>query len=260
MKSVHICTIYNRADQYHDMLKSLKAAGFTEDRCRYSGFDNSNHNSFDPYATISRVMASTEEPYIFFCHQDILLNQGHGYDILMARLHQLDELDPNWAVAGNAGISAKYKPVIRITDTGHSPNWKGSWPQLVIALDENLLILRKGMGVHCTASLWGFHFYGPDVCLNALVRGMSCYAIDFHVTHLSKGSFSTEFWEAKQRFEDHWSPQFLFSYYKTVTGKVICLSRYNLLRILGSFRWVSKLLIKINSIKPFLSPSTRQIR
>ena len=76
MQIFHICTIANKLDMYAEMNASFIEAGFTEEKCRYSLFDNSQGNSYEPYSALKFIQANTSEPYIIFCHQDILLDQG----------------------------------------------------------------------------------------------------------------------------------------------------------------------------------------
>lgn len=204
-----ICTIANNLTQYAQMKASLIAAGFTEGKCRYEVFDNSQGNACDPYRTISRVLAEAAEPYVIFCHQDILLDKGDGFDQLKERLDQLDVLDPDWAVAGNAGCTASLEPIIRITDPNGAHD-QGDLPQKVCSLDENFLVLRTAARLHCSEALSGFHLYATDLCLQAMQNDMSAYVIDFHLTHLSPGSpESADFKHGHARFRQQWD-QFFF--------------------------------------------------
>ena len=248
MMNFHIATIYNQKEQYTALLETLVKAGFTELNSRFSGFDNTVANRFDPYHTINEVLDASGEEYVIFCHQDVRFDQGDGYDTLKHRLSELDRNDGTWAVAGNAGVNSKYKIVVRITDPNHSPNWSGKFPQQVFSLDENLLIFNKGTQARCTPSLSGFHFYGPDICLSAQQNGNSCYVIDYHISHLSGGTFSEDFRLSLERFKTYWSSQFTFRLIKTVTNRTLCLSRNPLLRLIGSWRWVQKVLIKLSLV------------
>ncbi|MBW4516492.1 MAG: hypothetical protein KME11_14880 [Timaviella obliquedivisa GSE-PSE-MK23-08B] len=94
MKLFHICTIANKLDQYKQMKASFIESGFDEKRCRYSLFDNSNGNIYDSYETLRHIHLTTPEPYIIFCHQDLLLDQGHGFDQLSRVLNDLENQDP----------------------------------------------------------------------------------------------------------------------------------------------------------------------
>lgn len=233
MKLFHICTVANKLTQYEEMKTSFLQAGFDENRCRYSLFDNSNGNVYEPYETFNTIRLNTIEPYIIFCHQDILVNQGHGFARLVQVLEELDQLDPNWAVAGNAGFNNNYEGVARITDPNQTPNWSGEFPQQVHSLDENFLVIKTSTNISCSKELRGFHFYATDICLNAIIKGYSCYVIDFHITHLSGGNLNQDFWNAQANFSSKWRQKFNFCYVRT-TCVPLCLSKYKILQFLGS--------------------------
>ncbi len=256
MRLFHICTISNKLDQYQEMKTSFLEAGFDEIRCRYSLFDNSKTNIFDPYQTFNKIMLNTVEPYIIFCHQDILLNQGNGIDYLINLLEDLEQLDPKWAVAGNAGVNNNYRFVVKITDPNNFPNWSGDFPQLVHSLDENLLVIKTGATISSSKELKGFHFYATDLCLNAICNGHSCYVINFHITHLSGGipSANKDYRDVQDVFYKKWCNKFNFRYIRTITGVTMCLSRYRMLRAIGSREKVANFFIAQNRLHPFVNP------
>ena len=258
-KLFHIFAIANNLVQYDQMKSSFLSAGFTYANSNYTLFDNSNENTFDPYHIINTVKQNSSEEYILYCHQDILLNQGDGYEQLVELLQELDEIDPRWAIAGNAGLNQKFRYAIKITDLNNALSEVGPFPKKVHSLDENFLIVKTNSTVFCSSELSGFHFYAHDLCLNAIARGYSCYVIKFHLTHLSFTKFTPLFWEGKSKFHSLWSKKFIFCYIKTVTGFVMCLSKYPVLRFMGSIKWVRKVLFLFNHFYPFLSPYNKKI-
>lgn len=220
------------------MKSSFIAAGFTEDRCRYTLLDNSTGNIYNPTA-FNTVKFNTEEPYIIVCHQDILLNQGDGFDKLVGILKELDTFYPQWAIAGNAGVNQKHGFVSKITDPNshYYPKWVRGFPYEVQSLDENFLVIRNSAPIACNIST--FYFYGHELCLDAITKGHKCYVIDFHLTHLSPGKYNHDgqsyFSKAIESFHSKWNPQFVFRYYTPVYAPTMCFSRYKVLRIIGSF-------------------------
>ena len=234
MKRFHICTIANNLKQYSEMKSSFLKAGFDEKQCRYSVFDNFKKNVFDPYETFNCIQQTTTEPYIIFCHQDLLLDQGEGFDHLVQCLEHLEKIDPSWAIAGNAGTNSHYELVARIADPNNTENWKGQFPQKVHSLDENFLVIKTAAGIQASSSLKGFHFYATDLCLNAILKRHSSYVIDFHLTHLSGGSLNQSFWETQKLFYERWQSQFWFTYIKTVTGVTMCFSKSSAVRKWGT--------------------------
>jgi hypothetical protein len=253
MRLFHICTIANSPEQYTKMKSSFIAGGFDEQRCRYSLFDNSTGNLHDPYVTLNHIQTITPEPYIVFCHQDILLDQGHGLEQLLQVLNELEHRDPEWAIAGNAGLNTHYELVAKINDPS-TPNWIGSLPQQVYSLDENFFVIKASVKIDCSSDLKGFHFYATDLCLNAILQGHSCYVIDFHLTHLSAGNLNLVFDQAKETFYRKWCHKFNFCYIQTTCTQVMILSRYKLLRYLGSRDRIKNLFLNHSYLHPFILP------
>jgi len=251
MRLFHICTIANKLPQYEQMKMSFIEAGFDEVRCRYSLFDNSEENIYEPYSTFNAIHSTTIEPYIIFCHQDILLNQGHGFSRLVELLEELDRLDPKWAVLGNAGYNNSYEYILKITDPNCTPNWTGDFPQRVHSLDENFLVVKSSANIGCSLELRGFHFYATDLCLNAILKGYSCYVIDFHLTHLSKGNLNQAFWDVQALFQRRWSREFNFCYVKTPMRTIFFLSKYGALRYIFARGRVTQWYLSNRSIRAF---------
>ncbi len=83
-------------------------------------------------------------------------------------------------------------------------------PRRVISLDENLLAFSRPRFPPVTPGLTGFHWYGTDLCLNAIVAGNTAHLIDFPVTHLSPGSpASPAFEQGRRAMIDAWRPRLL---------------------------------------------------
>ncbi|MDF5733000.1 MAG: hypothetical protein PUP92_34675 [Rhizonema sp. PD38] len=253
MKLFHICTVANKLAQYEEMKISFIEAGFDEDRCRYSLFDNSKDNIHDPYETLNNIQLTTIEPYIIFCHQDVLLNQGHGFNQLVKVLEELEKLDPKWALAGNAGFNNNYELVAKITDPCQTPNWSGSLPHKVHSLDENFFIIKTSTKITCSQELHGFHFYATDLCFNAILKGYSCYVINFHLTHLTGTGINQAFYEVQKIFYKTWCKKFNFCYMKT-TCTIMFLSRYKILNYIGTRNRVMKMFLNHRYLHPLITP------
>lgn len=253
MRSFHICTFVTDLTQYQQMKDSFIAAGFDETRCHYTAFDNRHGNAYEPYSTITKVLQETVEPYTIFCHQDVLLNKGDGFEQLLGVLNELDKVDPNWAVAGNAGINSRYQSVRRITDPHNRSQWAGELPAKVHSLDENFLVIKTSADVRCSAELSGFHLYAIDLCFNAIFNGYSAYVIDFHLTHLSGGKWSQEFIDCIKAFQSVWSHRFLFCYVASPAMRVF-LSRNTLIRQIFSHPKIQHKFLK--AISTFYKLST----
>ncbi|MGC1309735.1 MAG: hypothetical protein WA885_21130 [Phormidesmis sp.] len=252
MKLFHICTISNDTEQYQRAKKTFLESGFSEEVCKYSLFDNSKGNTYDPFKTINYVVKTTAEPYVIFCHQDVLLDKGDGFFHLKEILEELEKLDPKWAIAGNAGINNHYELVAKISDSS-TPMWLGSFPQKVHSLDENFFVMKTAAGILCSQDLEGFHCYASDLCLSAIANKFSCYVIDFHLTHLSTGTYNQVLYNAQDRLYKKWSNHFSFCYVKSTCSGIVLLSRYKILRYFGLRHRVKDFLLRHRFLHSFIS-------
>ncbi len=224
------------------MKQSFQAGGFEEPACRYRVFDNSVSNLWDPYGAINLVLDEVEQSdpadrpeWIIFCHQDLVLDQGHDIGDLMVALHELDETDPTWALAGNAGMTDRMTMISHISCPNYS-NFPVQQPCSVVTLDENLLIVKPRPGLRCSADMSGFHLYGTDLCLNALRRGHGSYVINFRLTHNSMGTVDERFYQVLRKLQDVWRSRF-FGLFVGTTVTTFALSRFKLLhRIMNNGR------------------------
>ncbi|MBF7688992.1 glycosyltransferase family protein [Acinetobacter rathckeae] len=191
------CTLVTRFDEYQEMVESAKQAGFTDAEFYY--FDNKNNNSFDGFSGINYAINQCTAKYLIFCHQDILFNFDRK-DHLLNKIAELDKVDPNWAVIGNAGRTAKGKLIARITDPHADNQSYGPFPSEVMSVDENFMIINMKHNLSCSTQMKGFHLYGLDLCQNAQFLGLKSYVIDFHLLHKSKGNIDQNFLAAKAEY------------------------------------------------------------
>ncbi|MGV6818552.1 MAG: hypothetical protein ACWA44_14960 [Thiotrichales bacterium] len=248
MKYFHICCLTNNIPQYEEMKASFLEAGFDEERCRYTLLDNSVENVYEPKGGLDKCLKETAEPFLIYCHQDILLNQGHGFDQLLKVMQELDEKDPDWAIAGNAGVNNRGELVLRLTDPHGAPMWDGGFPSRVHTLDENFLVINPKKHIEVSEAFRGyFHLWATDLCMDATFKGYSIYVVDFHLEHLSKGKFRPEvLLDLSRRFQKIWSDKFVFCYVRTTYGDLF-LSKYPPLRWFFSKNRVKDFMIeKIN--------------
>jgi hypothetical protein len=215
-----IATFVNNSELYEVMRRSFEAAGFVDPIAIYTVEEG------EPYSAITRL-GSAPERYVILVHQDVRSDHGDTAADLATRLEDLTARDPSWAIAGNAGMTAKRSAVIHISDP-HGVVWHRPLPKKVATLDENFLILRTARRPRCSRTLSGFHLYGTDGCLNAAADGSSAYVIDFRLTHLSGGN-ETGYDESVRRFVLHWSRQFHARYVRTTYG-LLFFSRWRILR------------------------------
>lgn len=199
-----IGTLVTDPHHYAGMVESFREKGFAGGDCEFIHIDNTSGNTFDAYGGLNRLLNSARGAHVILCHQDVRL---HADDraILERKLAELERIDPNWAVVGNAGGVAPGHLAIRISDPHGEDQNLGPFPAPVGALDENFLLVKAAARMSFSRNLTGFHFYGTDICLNADILGYTAYVIDFHLRHLSGGKIDGAFLKAKAEFEQKWS-------------------------------------------------------
>ena len=231
-----IVTVTNDRAQYAEMRRSFEAAGFTPERARFTVHDNSRENRHDPYEVLRSLPADGPEPYIIVCHQDVRLDLGHGYDQFAAQVALLDAQHPRWVAAGNAGGGEDGRLLLHLDDpTGR---WREeNLPVNARSLDENFLLLRRRCAPFCSPGLSGFHLYGTDVCLHAIVRGGTAHVIDFLLSHGSKGNQQTAaFTEAQDRLVRYWEKRFLAGIVRTTCTEFLLSCTRSFHRLMGKRR------------------------
>lgn len=194
-----ICTLVSRPALYEKLHDSFRAGGFAGDDVEFLYVDNSAGNEFEAYAGLNRMIAEARGKYIILCHQDVALLYDDR-EVLLEKLAELDSLDPGWALAGNAGKTAKGRSAVSIFDIGGDRRSK-PLPQQVVSLDENFIVLRRDSLLGFSRDLGGFHFYGTDLCLQAEWRGWSAYVIDFHLRHSGEAKRDETFLQIRDRLE-----------------------------------------------------------
>ncbi|WP_149535608.1 acyl esterase [Siccirubricoccus phaeus] len=195
-----ICTLVNDRAQHAAMVASFQAGGFGPKLAEFLALDTTEGQGCDAFQGIPRLLAAARGRYVVLCHQDVRL-LSDGAAVLLARLAELDRLDPGWALAGNAGATPEGELAIRISDPYGEDQRRGRLPARAVSLDENFLVLRRAAPVGLSADLAGFHLYGADLCLQARLAGRSAWVIDFHLRHLSPGRKDASFHAAQTAFE-----------------------------------------------------------
>jgi hypothetical protein len=199
-----IGTLVSDLDQHRAMRASFEARGFGAEDCEYLYIDNTQFNRADAYAGLNQLLNEARGEYVILCHQDVRLHADGRAD-LDGRLAELERLDPNWALAGNAGGIGPGRLALRISDPHGTDTCVGRLPAKVDTLDENFIIVKRAARLGFSRDLSGFHFYGADICLVADLLGYAAYVIDFHLKHLSGGNTSSDFFEARDAFQAKWS-------------------------------------------------------
>lgn len=233
-----ICTMVTDLPMYQQMLASFQQAGFVEPDCEFLWLDNSQRNIADAYTAIRRFLFEAQGQYIILCHQDILLNQDRLPQLEQC-IAELDQLDLQWGLLGNAGGVSLGKIVHRISDPHGGNLNSGNFPHRVQALDENFILLKRSTNPGISSDLTGFHMYGLDLCLQAEIRGYHAYVVDFHLTHLGKGTRDASFYQQRDALIDKYQRVFAPTWLQTTCTPLF---------VSGS-RWLNKLLNRPTQIK-----------
>lgn len=200
-KKFTFCTLVTRLEEYLEMVESAKQKGFAGEDVEFLYFDNAASNQFDGYSGVNRAIKSAQGQYLIFCHQDLLFKYDHR-EHLEQCLEQLNLLDPDWAVAANAGRSTEGRHFVRITDPhGDSIN-EGPFPQEVMSVDENFFIINQRVNIASTSTMKGFHLYALDLCQNAKYLGLKSYVIDFHLFHKSGGNVDQGYFDIQRCYAE----------------------------------------------------------
>lgn len=195
-----IATLMTRTDEYAQMVTSFKAGGFDGPDTEYLYVDNSRGNTLDGYSGLSAMIAAARGRHVVLVHQDVVLLEA-GRAELEARLAELDARDPQWALAGNAGSASPGVLLLRITDRHGENQSVGAFPARAQSLDENFIVLKRRAMLSPSRGLSGFHLYGTDLCLQARLKGMSAYVIDYHLKHLGVGKIDQSFIRGREALE-----------------------------------------------------------
>ncbi|QTE40308.1 hypothetical protein J3L18_15050 [Mucilaginibacter gossypii] len=188
-----VCTLITRKQEYMEMLDTFIKNGFSENICEYLIIDNTETNKMDAYQGINSFLQTAKGEYIIICHQDILLIENESnIQNLDKRIAEMDVLDPNWAILGNAGAAARLydRLAIKIAYPNGFIDLKGNLPQQVCSIDENFMLVKSSANLSLSSNIGGYHLYGLDICTVASVLGYKAYVIDFLLIHKSMGNIA----------------------------------------------------------------------
>ncbi len=192
-----ICTLVNDREEYESMVASFVAGGFSFDDCEYIYADNCSYNKYDAYRAYNTFLAAAAGEYIILCHQDVtLIHDGRAE--LCRVIEEMDRLDPDWAILGNAGVKEDGGVALRISDPYGEDTCRGQLPARVESVDENFIVVRRTANLAVSHDLFGFHFYGADLCIMASILGYRAYVVDFHLCHKGRGTYDATFFQLRE--------------------------------------------------------------
>ncbi|MCK6052953.1 acyl esterase [Moraxella osloensis] len=244
-KKIDIFTLVTNYNEYSEMVNSAETKGFFGENINFCYFDNIKKNDFDAFKAINIALNQSQADYIIFCHQDILFNFD-DYTKFKTIMNELEMLDPLWGVAGNAGKNFNGEMKIRITDPHGKDQKIGLFPEQVISLDENFLIMNNKYNLSCSYNLNGYHLYGLDICANAMNLGLNCYVVDFHLTHKSGGKIDSSFLNARKEVIRSYSRRLGVKFFSTTCTEFFVTPYITLSKVLNNkyFYKVYKILVR----------------
>ena len=217
------CTFVTRKNQYKEMLETILNAGFDENNSEFLVIDNSEKNVFEAFRGIKHFLERAQGQYIILCHQDLLFIHDCEED-LNRKLKDLDELDPEWIIAGNAGAAVFGERSICITHHNGEIENTQNFPFRAKSIDENLVILNHKWSPTISIDLNGFHLYGTELCKVANLSGHAAYVIDFHIKHMGAGLMGDGFFKEKEQMRKKYARKLKTDFIQTSCTRIVLTS------------------------------------
>lgn len=194
-----VCTLVTSQKMYESMKLSFKDAGFADSDCEFLNIDNTSGNQHDAYYGLNKLIVKASAEYIIFCHQDIELIRG-SKPILLKKISDMNNYYSDWGVLANCGGQRLLKYALCVMEGDGKARNTNNFPMEVYSVDEHFFIIKNNNSLRFSdENLSGFHLYGTDICLQAILKGFKCYAIEFKLKHFGSGDLNLEFYVTKRR-------------------------------------------------------------
>jgi hypothetical protein len=160
-------------------------------------------------AAYNRALEETNAEILILVHQDVYLPRGYLAK-LDAALRQLDEIAPDWAVAGVVGADKEGVLHGRVWSTGVGDviGGDGGLPAKVETLDEMILLIRTAPGLRFDETMPGFHLYAADIIQIAASAGCTTWVVDAPAVHHSRpvinlgGGYKQAWYHMRRKWRD----------------------------------------------------------
>ncbi len=233
---ISIVTLTHNIGQYNDLLEDLKKqrSNLSYEIVAIPNY-NKEHTSCAEALNLGRELSSGH--IVVMCHQDLRVPEGwlHG---ISGHIQYFDDKKIPWGVLGMAGCyknSTGSTPdqdlcVIYLSDkVPDGRTYAQAYRQMlgprkeVQTVDELCLIVPKNATFNFDESILDhFHWYGADICLDALSKGYRNFAIDAECIHLSDGRSNLSGGHAQKFMDDArkiwWKWSNRFPYFRTTTA------------------------------------------
>ena len=200
-KTFSICCIVTDWQLYGKIRGSLELQGFNTENSEFLIADNIEENEFSAYEAIQCFVKQAVGKYIIILHQDAFPLESSNK--LLERISELERHDPDWGIIGNAG-----KPDDRsihgfFSIETYTQVYRIQHPFIKVqVIDENVIIIKNGLGITVSGDIGGYHFYGFDISSVATRLGYSVYVIDFLWAHHSDGTIDESFINSHSKVEE----------------------------------------------------------
>jgi len=145
------------------------------------------------------------------CHQDVFFPPGWRDGLIIPK--------DKFGVLGLYGVDMQGNDVGHIQDP-HGYRKVGIMPAEAQSVDELCMIIDRRSGLEFDEELGGWHFYGADICLQAIVKGLKNYVIDNLAIHASGGVMDNSFALMLNKFEKKWEGKSPIETFHTTCAKV----------------------------------------
>jgi len=233
---ISIVTLTHNLGQYVDLIEDLKKQR-TKASYELIAIPNYNKEFSSCAEALNLGRELSDGKIVIMCHQDLRVPEGwvHG---IFEHVKFFESKNIPWGVLGMAGCY-KNSPssttdqdlcTIYLSDKcADGRTYAQAYRQMlgvrkeVQTVDELCLIVPKNAPFKFDEQLLDhFHWYGADICLDALSKGYRNFAIDAECVHLSdgrsnlSGGHATKFIEDARKIWWKWSNR--FPYFRTTTA------------------------------------------
>ena len=145
-------------------------------------------NAYNAASALNAGIRRSHAKVVVLCHQDVIFYKA-WVEILFVRMAELGKKP--WALLGTAGIRADgvTSGVVQRLDGSFDWNTRYKMPLFTVqTLDEHCMVYNKDSQVFFDEKTFdGFHFYGPDICLQAHSQGLEVLGMYNPLVHNGAG-------------------------------------------------------------------------
>ncbi|MFA5023422.1 MAG: glycosyltransferase family 2 protein [Patescibacteria group bacterium] len=210
---ISFVTCVNNIEQYNEYVIHSLYKNITNKKYEIVPIYNMN-NQYSASQALNIGISKARGNVVVLCHQDVLFYEK-WIDMLFDRISEIEKTNKKWGVLGTAGINQNDDTIGVVHNMKGKIQWqstKSAKVYLSQTLDEHCMVIRKNSGLKFDEKTFdGFHFYGADIALSALDKGMLNYGILCPLVHESSGSLFSgkdEFMRLLNALSKKWQNKF----------------------------------------------------